>query len=74
LLSKNLNLEVVAEGIETSEQAEYLKGLGCNYGQGYLFSRPVDAEKARRLLEHNVADTGFCDLAPVPELSNELAH
>jgi diguanylate cyclase (GGDEF)-like protein/PAS domain S-box-containing protein len=74
LLSKNLNLEVVAEGIETAEQAEYLKGLGCNYGQGYLFSRPVDAEKARRLLGHNVADTGFCDLAPVPELSNELAH
>jgi len=41
-----LNIDVVAEGIETAQQAEHLRELQCGFGQGYLFSRPVDAEKA----------------------------
>jgi diguanylate cyclase (GGDEF)-like protein len=49
-LANNLGMEVVAEGVETPEQLELLRSLKCEYGQGYLFSRPVDAEKATELL------------------------
>lgn len=40
-LSKQLGLSVVAEGVETQEQFQYLKALGCEFGQGYLFSKPL---------------------------------
>jgi len=49
-LAKSLNLKVVAEGIETPEQLECLKALGCQYGQGFLFSKPVPAIEATKLL------------------------
>lgn len=49
-LANNLGMEVVAEGVETREQLEVLRSLKCEYGQGYLFSRPVDAEKATVLV------------------------
>lgn len=42
-LSHNLELTVVAEGVETHQQFEILKSFNCNEAQGYLFSRPVDA-------------------------------
>ncbi len=45
-----LRLEVVAEGIEQTAHMELLKGLGCDLGQGYLFSRPVPAAEAQHLL------------------------
>ena len=50
-LAKSLNMKVVAEGIETTEQLECLAKLGCPYGQGYLFSKPVPAAAATKLLE-----------------------
>ncbi len=50
-LAKALGLEVIAEGIETSEQLHVIRGLGCPYGQGYLFSRPVPSDEAVRFLE-----------------------
>jgi|GEM_PF-3450325 len=50
-LAKSLKLKVVAEGIETNDQLECLAKLGCQYGQGYLFSKPVPAIEASRLLE-----------------------
>jgi EAL domain-containing protein (putative c-di-GMP-specific phosphodiesterase class I) len=43
-LARVLGMDVVAEGIETCEQYTLLRELGCRYGQGYLFSRPVPAE------------------------------
>jgi EAL domain-containing protein (putative c-di-GMP-specific phosphodiesterase class I) len=45
-LAHSLKLEVVAEGVETEEQQRILCQLGCDYMQGYLFSKPVDAEAA----------------------------
>ncbi len=52
-LAKSLNLKVVAEGIETTEQLACLTRLGCQYGQGYLFSKPVPSDEATKLLEMN---------------------
>ena len=49
-LARNLGMEVIAEGIETEEQHQQLKTLGCEYGQGYLFSRPVDSDGVAHLL------------------------
>lgn len=51
-MAKSLNLSVVAEGIETDEQLLYLKNLGCQLGQGYLFSKPLDVEKMEHLLKN----------------------
>jgi diguanylate cyclase (GGDEF)-like protein len=42
-LAENVGMEVVAEGVETLSQLTQLRKLNCRYGQGYLFSRPVDA-------------------------------
>jgi EAL domain-containing protein (putative c-di-GMP-specific phosphodiesterase class I) len=49
-MASNLHLEVVAEGVETSEQVAMLKKLHCKYGQGYYFSKPLSAEEAALLL------------------------
>ncbi len=49
-LAQNLSLQVVAEGIETETQLRQLQLLGCNYGQGYLFSKPVIAREAEYFL------------------------
>ena len=53
-LARNLGMEVIAEGIETEEQHQQLKALGCEYGQGYLFSRPVDEAGVAILLAKDV--------------------
>ncbi len=45
-LARHLRLDVVAEGIEETEQCEFLKALGCGYGQGYLYSKAVSADEA----------------------------
>lgn len=49
-LAQNLDLDVVAEGIETREQRRILQDLGCPLGQGYLFAKPLEAEQATKLL------------------------
>ena len=59
-LARNLGMEVIAEGIETEEQFQQLKMLGCEYGQGYLFSRPV----ANEAVEHLLAQDAKRDAEP----------
>ncbi len=49
-LATSLGMDVVAEGVETVDQRDMLKSLGCRYGQGYLFSRPLDPDHARAFL------------------------
>jgi predicted signal transduction protein with EAL and GGDEF domain len=53
-IARNLQIEVIAEGIEAYQQAEILEGLGCHHGQGFLFSRPMSADKCLPLLARNV--------------------
>jgi EAL domain-containing protein (putative c-di-GMP-specific phosphodiesterase class I) len=49
-LARVLGMDVVAEGIETDEQYRLLRQMGCRYGQGFLFARPMTAEAISRLL------------------------
>ena len=49
-MGRNLNLEVLAEGIETVEQLAFLRGLGCHYGQGQLFGEPMAADELLTLM------------------------
>jgi EAL domain-containing protein (putative c-di-GMP-specific phosphodiesterase class I) len=49
-LSHNLGMDVVAEGVETPEQLAELGRLGCEYAQGFYFSKPADAETAALLI------------------------
>jgi EAL domain-containing protein (putative c-di-GMP-specific phosphodiesterase class I) len=49
-MGRALGVHVVAEGVETEEQAARLRTLGCTLAQGYLFSRPVPPEAVRDLL------------------------
>jgi EAL domain-containing protein (putative c-di-GMP-specific phosphodiesterase class I) len=49
-LAKDLGLTVVAEGIETEEQRQRLQNLHCEFGQGYLFAKPLPAKEATELV------------------------
>jgi len=50
-MSQALGFRTIAEGIEKEEQAEFLKNFGCEQGQGYLYSRPLSAEKFEEFLK-----------------------
>jgi diguanylate cyclase (GGDEF)-like protein len=54
-LGKNMELDIVAEGIETAEQVQFLLDQGCTLGQGYWFSRPLTAAQAEQMLEQHFA-------------------
>jgi EAL domain-containing protein (putative c-di-GMP-specific phosphodiesterase class I) len=65
-LARVLGLDVVAEGIETPEQYRLLRQLGCRFGQGYLFARPMTAESVTDLLRlpgRVLPDPEECELA-----------
>jgi len=53
-LAHTLGLSVVAEGVETAEQARYLDSLDCDVMQGYYFSRPLPEAQARAFIIHGV--------------------
>ncbi|MEJ7624487.1 MAG: PAS domain S-box protein [Pyrinomonadaceae bacterium] len=76
MLGENLNLDVVAEGIETANQLDQLRSLGCRMGQGYLFARPLDRTAAEELLanganafSHNQS-LEFTNSSPVIEVAD----
>jgi EAL domain-containing protein (putative c-di-GMP-specific phosphodiesterase class I) len=63
-LAKVLDLSVIAEGIESVGQFERLRALGCEYGQGYLFSRPVPVDQAESLMVAEPNWTGLIEKVP----------
>jgi diguanylate cyclase (GGDEF)-like protein/PAS domain S-box-containing protein len=54
-LAHKLDLRVIAEGIETAKQLERLTAMGCEFGQGYYFSQPLEAKAARQFVRHSLA-------------------
>lgn len=52
-LARNLNMSAIAEGVETAEQLDQLRTLGCEFGQGYFFARPLDCHAATTMLATN---------------------
>jgi diguanylate cyclase (GGDEF)-like protein/PAS domain S-box-containing protein len=75
LLASNLGLDVVAEGIETEAQLNELRTHGCTLGQGYFFSRPLEAKNANKALNLGIEGGAFThakDSVPFPifELPN----
>jgi diguanylate cyclase (GGDEF)-like protein/PAS domain S-box-containing protein len=58
MLAQNLGMDVVAEGVETREQLALLRKLGCEYGQGYLFSKPVGPDGAVKIIAETRASVG----------------
>ena len=74
-LAHNLGLQVIAEGVETPHQLDYLKTLKCQFGQGYFFSPPRDSEQATQFL---MAWSGIGDVkkdgdCQPPSISNFFA-
>jgi EAL domain-containing protein (putative c-di-GMP-specific phosphodiesterase class I) len=63
-LANALELSVIAEGIETLSQFERLRELGCEYGQGFLFSRPVPVDEAEALMRSGVSWKGLSVTVP----------
>jgi EAL domain-containing protein (putative c-di-GMP-specific phosphodiesterase class I) len=59
-LAESLDLEVIAEGIEREGEAAELRAMGAGLGQGFLFSKPIDAGAFARLLE---GDDAFAQVA-----------
>ena len=55
LLAKNLGMDTVAEGIETEAQLQRLCELGCDFGQGFLFSRPLPVEEIENLMRNEIS-------------------
>lgn len=64
-LAKALQLNVVAEGVETPDQFHRLRGLGCEYGQGYLFSCPLPSNSIEELLDDKNRWSGMLDGSPL---------
>jgi len=70
-LARNLGMEVIAEGIETEEQYQQLRILGCEYGQGFLFSEPVNKQRVLHLLAQDAHRDSDPNLPFNPAASEE---
>ena len=52
VLAKNIDLNIVCEGVETKEQAEFLLGIGCDMAQGYFYAKPMPLEDLKHYLNN----------------------
>lgn len=68
-LAWNLGMDVVAEGVETKKQMYQLQALRCDYGQGYYFSRPVDADAAKTLKQFDLNGVETQSAEPIHQMS-----
>jgi len=58
-MAKSLNLDIIAEGVETEDQLSFLLDKGCSSYQGYLFSRPLPANQFEELLKLRVYEAEY---------------
>ena len=58
-MAQGLDIEVTAEGVETVRQLEFLKSCNCNLAQGFLISRPMQADKVSAVLRSEIAGTSL---------------
>ncbi|HYP01173.1 MAG TPA: EAL domain-containing protein, partial [Pyrinomonadaceae bacterium] len=58
-LAQHLGMDVVAEGVETEQQSAQLRAMGCELGQGFYYSRPMDRDAAEALFLSRLPETGF---------------
>jgi diguanylate cyclase (GGDEF)-like protein/PAS domain S-box-containing protein len=79
-LGHKLNLQIIAEGVETSKQLEFLRSVKCEGIQGYLFSRPLSAEAAAQFcidrnlgqyLNRSTLESGYKPMLALPRPENE---
>jgi diguanylate cyclase (GGDEF)-like protein/PAS domain S-box-containing protein len=66
-MAENMHLNVIAEGVETEQQLEFLRQRGCSEYQGYLFSRAVPPDEFAELLRAEPSTNGAAATAPVPD-------
>jgi diguanylate cyclase (GGDEF)-like protein/PAS domain S-box-containing protein len=65
-VAHDLGIDVVAEGVERREQLEFLRGMGCELGQGYLICEPVPAERVTAAAKSGLASAGLQGGTPAP--------
>lgn len=68
-MAHKLNIRVVAEGIETGEQLDFLSKLGCDYAQGHYFSEAIPADSFVELIKANHAEPHISAVGLQPEVS-----
>jgi diguanylate cyclase (GGDEF)-like protein/PAS domain S-box-containing protein len=71
-LAQNLKMKVIAEGIETPEQLAQLHLLNCEYGQGYFFSKPMEARKTGTFINENFEHLHFLSSLPIKSLELKI--
>jgi EAL domain-containing protein (putative c-di-GMP-specific phosphodiesterase class I) len=58
-MAQALGMQTLAEGVDNSEQYNFLSSIGCNYIQGYYISKPLPGELSRSLLQEMAAQNGL---------------
>lgn len=53
-IANEFNLKVITEGVETKEQVEYVKSIGCNYIQGYYYSKPLIFDDLKKYISKHI--------------------
>ena len=66
-LAKTLKIKTVVEGVETEAQKNFMKALGCDVMQGYLFSKPLPANEVTKLISKD-----FLEAIPQPEKASQV--
>ncbi|MGN0304655.1 MAG: EAL domain-containing protein, partial [Lachnospiraceae bacterium] len=59
-MGKHLDLQTIAEGVETKEQSDFLENIGCDIAQGYFYGKPMPVEEFEDLLLKEYGQGGAC--------------